>query len=217
MHRKAAHLILCAALALPLSAAAQRLSPSAVLKNVEQALQRAGAMNITYKEHYLWSLTGAEQTSSGTLMLEGEEKFRAETGDQVMISDGKTLWSYNIPAARVIIDRMESNEDTMLPRRILFHYSRDYDLRIGDEEAVNGVTCLKLMFTTSTGQTMFPDVTVWVNRDTWMIVQVKQVDLNANETTYLLERVEVNQTFPRETFTFTPPEGVEVVDMRLTP
>lgn len=217
MNHKWIRIVMMAALALPLSVSAQRISPSRVLKNVENALKQAGSMKITYQEHYLWSLTGAEQTSSGTLMLEGDDKFRAETGDQVMISDGKTLWSYNIPAARVIIDRMENNEDTMLPRRILFHYSKDYDLRIGGETEVNGVTCLKLIFTTSTGETMFPDVTVWVNSKTWMIVQVKQVDLNANETTYLLEQVAVKQTFPGDTFTFTPPEGAEVIDMRMAP
>lgn len=205
----------CAALVLlPVLVSAQRIAPAKVIKNIESALEKAGSLQIDFKETYVWSFTGVEQSSEGRLLLEGEDKFRVESGGQVMVSDGKTLWSYSAPDKRVIIDWMENNEETMLPRRMLFHYSRDYDLRVDGEETVNGAGCLKLLFTTQSGETMFPEVTVWVNKDSWMIVQVRQTDLNGNETEYLLETVKTNMTFDPDLFTFTVPEGSEVVDMR---
>jgi len=147
-------------------------------------------------------------------MLKGEDRFRVETGAQIIVSDGKTLWSYSIPDKRVIIDNLAADAESMLPRRILFHYTKDYDVRVDGRETIGETESLKLSFTSSSGETMFPRVDVWVNPETWMVMQVRQQDINENETVYLLRKVETTCQFPAGTFTLTIPAGVEVVDMR---
>jgi len=204
----------CLIIALPALLPAQRITPAKAIKNIETVLKKAGAMRIHFKETYFWSLSGSEQSGQGDLLLEGEDRFRAVMQGQVLVSDGKTLWSHNIAEKQVVIDKLDARNDSMLPRRILFHYTRDYNPRIAGKEKVAGVACLKLIFTTSTGETMFPEVVVWVNEATWMIVQVKQKDLNDNTTTYRLEKVAVNQKFSKADFVLTIPEDCEVVDMR---
>ena len=195
-------------------AAALAISPSQIVQNVERKFTSTQSVKVAFRETYVWKLTGEDQSLEGELLLEGKDRFRITTEDQVIVSDGKTLWTYSRPAHRVLIDKLTNSEGANLPRQILFEYTRDYQVRIEGEEHVLEKACTVLRFTSDTGDVFFPQIRVWVDKREWLPLRVEQTDLNENQTVYLLEDIELDVAVPEGSFQFAIPEGAEVIDMR---
>ena len=190
------------------------ISPKEVIKNVEKALLSAKTVRVAFEERYIWKLTGEEHSLEGDLLLEGEDKFRVITEDQIIVSDGKLLWTYNKPSHRVLIDKMGNSDNTILPRQILFHYQKDYQARLIGEEDMLGKSCYLLLFTADAGDVLITQIRVWVDKEEWMPRKIEQTDLNENQTIYLLKKIEVGIPFDKGLFKLEIPAGADVVDMR---
>lgn len=190
------------------------ISPKKVIENVENALTSSGTVRLDFQETYIWKLTGEEQSLQGELLLTDKDRFRVTTEDQIIVSDGRVLWTYSKPSHRVLIDNLSSSENAILPRQILFQYTQDYQSRVVGESLCNGKTCLELLFTSDTGDTFIPRIRVWVDSKAWIPVRVEQTDLNENQTVYLLENVQIDTPIDEEMFRFTIPDDAEVIDMR---
>lgn len=204
---------LCFLICLPFLAAATDIAPEKVIKNVEEALKKAKTLRIVFEEIYLWELTGEEQSLKGELVLEGEDRFRVTTEDQVIVSDGDTLWTYSEPSHRVLIDRLADSENTVLPRQILLQYTRDYRSRLAGEEEILGKPCYALDFTAETGDVFFTRVKVWVDKARWLPRKIEQIDLNENRTIYLIHEIQTGVQLEEGMFRFSIPDGAEVINM----
>jgi outer membrane lipoprotein-sorting protein len=199
---------------LPSLLAGADITPKKIVQNIEKKLDSAKTLKVAFRETYIWMLTGEEQSLEGELILESDDRFRVTTDDQVIVSDGKSLWTYSKPSNRVLIDVCDASEEALYPRRILFRYTKDYNVRLKGEESVLEKECYVLEFLASTAEEYFPQVTVWVDKTEWVPRKVEQVDLNENRTVYLLNMLVFNPAVPKNTFEFTIPEGAEVIDMR---
>ena len=126
------------------------ISPKKVIENVEQVLTSSETVKVDFEETYVWVLTGEEQSIRGELLLAGKDRFRVTTEDQIIVSDGNVLWTYNRPSHRVLIDKLASSENAILPRQILFQYTRDYESRVIGENECDGKPCYELLFSSET-------------------------------------------------------------------
>ena len=201
-------------LLLPFIAWGMDISPKKVISNVEKALISAKTVRVVFEEKYIWKLAGEEQSLKGELLLEGEDRFRVTTEDQIIVSDGDILWTYSEPSHRVLIDRLVNSDNTLLPRQFLFHYKKDYRSRLLGEEVILGRSCYVLEFTAETGDVFFTQINVWVDKMEWVPRKIEQIDLNENRTIYLLNEIEVGVTLKKDSFQFKIPDGADVIDMR---
>ena len=204
---------ICFLICLPFLAAAPDIAPEKVIKNVEEALKKSKTLRIAFEEIYLWDLTGEEQSLKGELVLEGEDRFRVTTEDQIIVSDGDTLWTYSKPSHRVLIDRLADSDNTVLPRQILLQYTRDYRSRLAGEEEILGKSCYVMDFTAETGDVFFTRVKVWVDKARWLPRKIEQIDLNENRTIYLMHEIQTGVPFEEGMFRFSVPDGAEVINM----
>ena len=191
-----------------------QVSPKKIIQNVEKKLTSAKTAKVDFEETYIWELTGEEQSLKGELLLEGKDRFRVTTEDQVIVSDGKTLWTYSKPSHRVLIDRLANSDNALLPRQILFQYTRDYQARVSGEEIVLGKPCHVLTFTSETGDVFITQIKIWVEKIEWIPLKVEQTDLNENQRIFLLHDVQIGVVVDEKNFQFTIPDGAEVIDMR---
>ncbi len=199
---------------LPVLIAAKETNPTKIIENVEKKLDSAESIRIVFKQTYVWELTGEEQSLEGELILQGDNRFHVTTEDQIIVSDGQTLWTYSKPSQRVLIDRLSDSDNTLLPRQILFQYTRSYTSRMVGEETLSGEACAVIILTEESGDAFFPEVTVWIEQDTWIPRKVEQVDINDNRTIYELTLVRFDLPVDQSIFTFVIPEETEVIDMR---
>ncbi len=185
-----------------------------VIRNVEKRISSAKTMRVEFVESYFWELTGEEQSLEGVLILEDETRFRVTTEDQIIVSDGDTLWTYSIPSKRVLIDKLVKTDDALLPRQIFFRYTHDYRAQSRGEETIDGKVCHVIDLTSESDDVFIPRAVVWVDGKTWLPVKVAQTDLNGNQTIYLLHEIAIDVPVDAGLFRFDIPPDTEVIRMQ---
>jgi outer membrane lipoprotein-sorting protein len=110
------------------------LSPKRIIDQVEENLISGKNIKVQFEEMFIWKLAGEDQKIEGELFLQGDSKFCIITEDQKIVSDGVDLYTYNRSANRVLIDKLGQSEDALLPRQILFQYTKNHRIRIIGKE-----------------------------------------------------------------------------------
>ena len=130
--------------------------------NVENLFDRPKAFNDEESQRAApWMSLLDDEAKVVTSRL-GKDRFRVTTEDQLIVSDGETLWTYSQPSHRVLIDDLSTTENTLLPRQILFQYTEDYQVSVIREENFVDKACYVLGFTPETGDVFFTEIMAWV-------------------------------------------------------
>ena len=199
---------------LPIMIYGANLSSKKIIENLEKTISEKNTLKADFEETYIWELTGEKQTIQGEFILKGEDHFRITTNDQIIVSDGETIWMYNIPSHRVLIDRLVNSDDTILPRQILLKHQNNYRNQMIMEEKIFDHPCYVIQLTSETEDIFIPKVRVWVNQKNWIPQKIEQTDLNQNVTIYLLKKVELGIPVEDNQFRFQIPDSAEIIDMR---
>lgn len=152
------------------------------------------------------------QTSSGTLYIKKENKYRIETGSQILVTDGTTSWSYNPNKKQVVIDNYKETGNTFSPNKYLFQYPENFYSDLSGTETMGGKDVYVLKLKPREGG-MVKSATLWVGKDDWLIKKIN-IQTEESTTTFNVKNIQINPGLSNSKFTFTPPEGVEVIDMR---
>lgn len=78
------------------------------------------------------------QTTSGTLYIKKDNKYRIETGSQILVTDGTTSWSYNPDKKQVVIDNYKETGNTFSPNKYLFQYPENFYSDLSGTETMGG-------------------------------------------------------------------------------
>ncbi len=155
---------------------------------------------------------GKTITSSGTLYIKKEKKYRIETGSLTIVTDGSTSWSYNANKKQVIIDYYKESGNTFSPNKYLFQYPENFYSDLQGTEKLAGADVYVL--TLKPRESGFvKSAKLWVGKDDWIIKKIYIVT-DESTSTYSIKNVQLNAGLSSSKFTFTPPEGTEVIDMR---
>jgi len=207
-------MVLFSIIVFPLLSNGADLTPQEIIEKVEQTYYKQKTLYAVFEETYIWGLTGEEQTVKGELLLEGDQKFHISTADQIIVSDGTTLKTYNKLENQMLVDRLEATEDDLLPSRILFKYKEQYDPRLLGEETIQGHECYKILFTPSEGDLFYNEVRVWVDQQRWIPRKIEQKSIDGNTTVYTLHEITLGIEIQNTDFILTAPENAEIIDMR---
>ena len=144
-----------------------------------------------------------------------DDKYRIEMSGQIIISDGKTLWTYLEDSQEVMVSNIEDNDESISPTKILTSYNKDYDARF-DKDATYKNSNLKLIDLKPSKGKNFEKMSVLINKKKMMLENFSVYDQNGNVFTYHIIDLKPNVELPADTFTFDPKKypDVEVVDMR---
>lgn len=155
---------------------------------------------------------GKAQSSSGTLYIKKENKYRIEAGGQIIITDGSTSWSYNPKKKQVIIDYYKEDANTFSPNKYLFQYPENFYSDLEGTETIGGkeVYVLKLK-PKENGQ--IRSAKLWVDKSEWLIKKLT-VSTDESTSTYTVKNIQLNVGLANSKFSFSPPEDVQVIDMR---
>jgi outer membrane lipoprotein-sorting protein len=155
------------------------------------------------------------QSVNGTVNLNGmvyykkENKLRFEFKNILLLSDGVTAWSYNQKDNKVVISDYESEGNKILSiRQIIFEYPEDCEMLTYKS---NNQTVLDLIPTYDTFS--FKSIKLFLNEE-YLITQALIDDPAAGEIEINISDYKLNNNLPETLFIFTPPEGIQVIDLR---
>jgi outer membrane lipoprotein carrier protein len=152
------------------------------------------------------------QSSSGTLYIKKDNKYRIETGNQTIVTDGSTSWSYTPSKKQVVIDNYKETGNTFSPNKYLFQYPENFYSDLDGTETISGKEMYVLKLRPREGGYV-KSAKLWVDKTDWIIKKI-QIVTDESTSTYNVKNVQLNVGLSNSKFTFSPPEGTEIIDMR---
>ncbi|MEK7728320.1 MAG: outer membrane lipoprotein carrier protein LolA [candidate division KSB1 bacterium] len=185
-----------------------------ILSKVRATYDALESLSADFEKEYTWALAGETQSLSGKLYLKKGDRYRIETENQTIVTDGKTVWTYSADKGQVFIDNMEKSKENPLPRDLLVKYTSDFKAQYLRSDKLGAVDCHVLLLTAREEDAFAQSVVVWVDKKTFVALQIEQRDLNDNITVYRLQNLALNAKLTEQLFTFTAPNDTEVIDLR---
>ena len=156
--------------------------------------------------------SGKSENSSGTLYVKGDDMYRIETSGRVVVTDGKTSWSYSPKKKQVVIDNFKEDKYTFSPNKFLFDYPKEFYSDLEGEANLKGFDCYVLKLNPRTKGTV-KSAKIWIDKNDYVIRKISINDSNGS-TTYTLNKITFNPGISSSKFTFDTPSGVDVIDLR---
>lgn len=155
-----------------------------------------------------------DEKKKGVIYLEGDN-YRIEMEGQVIISDGKTVWTYLKDSDEVMISDMEGNDESVSPTKILTTYNKDFKAKFSSDPKYKS-SDLKMIDLKPNDGNQFENMSILVNQKNLSLESFSLLDKNGNVFTYHIISLTPNITLPANQFTFNAADypGVEVIDMR---
>jgi chaperone LolA len=182
-----------------------------VIQNVQSAYKDITDAKASFSQTVKFKKSNA-QTSSGTLYIKKENKYRIETGSQTIVTDGSTSWSYTPSKKQVVIDYYKETGNSFSPNKYLFQYPENFYSDLTGTDKINGKDVYVLSLKPRESGYV-NSAKLWVGKDDWMIKKIIIVT-DESTSTYSVKNLQTNTGLSNSKFSFSPPEGTEVIDMR---
>jgi outer membrane lipoprotein carrier protein len=155
-----------------------------------------------------------DEKKQGVIYLQGDN-YRIEMEGQVIISDGKTAWTYLKDSDEVMISNVEDSEESVSPTKILTTYNKDFKAKFSSDPKYKN-SDLKLIDLKPNDGKQFENMSILVNQKNLSLESFSLLDKNGNIFTYHIISLTPNITLPANQFSFNVADypGVEVIDMR---
>jgi outer membrane lipoprotein carrier protein len=201
--------ILWFAALLPLAAGADSAADLAAARRLESALDGLAGFRAAFRQSVTDARGYVIERAAGTVALARPGRFRWDyrVPEQLIVSDGVTVWFHDIGLDQVTI---RSAADTLqgTPAMLL---SGDSDLRaefsIGDGGSEDGLAWSRL--TPRSGEGDFRELRIGIASGE--LRRMTLLDRLGQTTRLEFDRIERNPRFDNSTFSFIPPPGVDVV------
>lgn len=187
-----------------------------IVEEIQERYDDLENLSAEFKQVEFFQLTGSKNETSGKIFVKNGIKYRLETDDRVIVTDGVTVWTYSMFNNQVLIDRVKKNDASVLPRDLLFKYPRDYYASLLSTEDYKDEEhyILKLDPKEET-HGYVKTMKIWVNSDNYLISKIEYTDFNDNTSLFAIEKVDIKKDLKESFFNFKIPEGVEIVDLRM--
>ena len=146
----------------------------------------------------------------GKIYYEKENKIKIETGTSTIISNGITNWNYNKKQNKVIISNYDDSDASMFSfNKIIFDFPSKSKV-----EQIEGNGSDVLVITPDKNSDLnFSQVKLWLN-NIYLITKIEILDKNNSRITIELSHYSLDQNSSDSQFSFTPPKGSKVIDLR---
>jgi len=186
------------------SAIAFSQNAEAVLKSLQNKFDSISTLSVDITQK-----TNAKSVQTGKMFFKKENNLRIEFPYQTIVSNGSTSWNYNKKDKKVIISNYDETGSGLLSiNYLIYQYPSECELSLsseGDKQILilkpksnrNNMGVVKLYITKEN----LIDRAIISNKDSGTIE-------------VLFSNYKLNQKLSDSQFTFIPPEGTAVVDLR---
>jgi outer membrane lipoprotein carrier protein len=169
---------------------------------------------VKFEQTVKYGVSKFEQSFSGTFYFKKKNKYRIETDQQIVVTDGVTSWLYSKVNNQVIIDKYREDKDISSPEKFLLSISDEYIPVILRTERNEGKKVYILKLTPRDENSSIESAKIWVVEGDLQITRVEITDISGTVTTYSVKSIKINSGVEDSIFKFSIPSGVKVVDLR---
>jgi len=155
------------------------------------------------------------EVTNGKVMVSGDN-YRLEIAGQLVISDGKTIWTIIEDAEEVQVNEVSEDDENFSPTKLLTDYSEDYKSKLEPKiNELNGVSVYLLELTPNEKKS-FEHVNLYIRKDKMQPYRMEIYDSNQSVYTYTINKFETDTDIPDNVFKFSETEfpDFDIIDMR---
>jgi outer membrane lipoprotein-sorting protein len=154
--------------------------------------------------------TGGKESLSGKIFYKEENKFYLELKNLNIVSNGSTVWNFNKKENKVIINEFDDSDPSALSlSEIINEYPEESNLTY---QSANGKDILVVV--PKPGSDLnFERAKLWISKDN-LIEKISIERTSSGDIVVELSNYKLNQNLSDTKFTFIPPEGSTVIDLR---
>lgn len=192
-----------------------RFTATEVLEKVEEMYAAVDDASAEFTQTVSFKYAKIEQSFSGTVSMKKKNKYRVESQQQTLVTDGATVWVYSPVNNQVLIDMYRETPNTFSPEKFLVGLPKNFRATLVEDNTPEGhaATVLKLLPKSDVSK-FVKSLKVWINDNDWSVRRVEYVDMNETRTVYSLKSITFNSGISDERFAFKVPEKAEIVDLR---
>lgn len=205
---------LCGTMLVPAASARAGDTAQDVLEQVKKKYEKMDDAEVRFTQIARFPMAKLEQEIAGTFLFKKPNKYRVEFENQLIVTNGVTVWSYSEQNNQVLIDKFKLKERSLSPERILTAAPEDYNATlVGREKAPRG-EAIVLKLIPRDPSSLIKSMKLWVHEADWLIHRVEILDQHGKETTYRVSSFKTNIGIADTSFVYRVPAGVDVVDLR---
>jgi outer membrane lipoprotein carrier protein len=197
-----------------LPAQEEELTVKQVTDHLKQRYEMIDDATIKFEKHVKLGLANIKQDFTGTLKMKKPNHYCVVSDYQTFVTDGKTVWAYSPSNNQVVIDNYKENGNTISPEQFMLNLPDNYYASLLGSKKTETGAIVQLKLVPKDDRSFVKSVKLTIEEETWLIREIDIVDVNETETTYIVKDIKLNKNIPDKTFTFEPPAGAEVVDIR---
>ncbi len=184
-----------------------------ILEQVSNKMQSLKTMKIEFSYIMENKEENIKETEKGTIYIEGN-KYRLHIAQQIIISDGKTIWTYFKDANEVQINDADTNDENT-PLNMLTTYNKNYRPKLIREVPKSG-RIIQIIDLTPNKSQSFYKIRLEIDKSVNMIVNSAIYDKSGTIFIYTIDKFTENPNIDSSQFTFKRADfpGVVVTDMR---
>jgi len=194
-------------LILPVTLSAQTADEMA--KELESLYRKGAATTISFV------LDGEKNSLT---FATGSPKFRLENPNDLIVSDGTTIWHYTKKNKEVVIDKASSNAASLSNAQEMLKFSSNYSGVLSHKK---GIYELQLSPSKSIEKIMastggISQITFTFTRSSKSGIQIKKVSAKASSRNISLSNISIRSIMKLadRLFVYTPAKGVKTTDLR---
>lgn len=170
------------------------------------------------KIDFIYKMENAKQKINekldGIVWMKGE-KYKIHLLGQIIICDGKTLWTINEEAKEVQISSVDPKDEESSPAKLLTNYDKNYRPKFISETVEEGKTIQTLDLTPIKGKSFYK-IRIRIDKNLNQVVSSTVYDKDQTTYSYIVKKFDIAQKLTDAQFSFdkTKYPGYEIIDMR---
>ncbi|TAK50830.1 MAG: outer membrane lipoprotein carrier protein LolA [Bacteroidetes bacterium] len=162
-----------------------------------------------------YSVVSKETLSfTGSLKVKKGNKYCIELEKQIVVTDGKTLWTYLKMENSLLVDHYKEAEQVLSPEKILTTLPGKFAAENAGKEKLGTSPTTILKLTPTEKNSPVKMMKLWIDERDLLMKKIYIHDVSNSEITYILDDVKFNAGIKDSTFIFEPTEDTEVFDLR---
>jgi outer membrane lipoprotein carrier protein len=152
--------------------------------------------------------SGGEEVLSGKLFYKKQNRFYLDLKNNLIVSDGSSIWNYNKKQNKVIINTVDESDPSFFSFNSFVY---DYPSKCNITSGQNGNV---LVLIPKTGSDLnFNSAKLRINNEN-LPDKIILEGSAAGEVEIIFSNYNINRKLSDSKFQFTPPEGSSVIDLR---
>lgn len=207
---------LCLLLMTAFSASAQTdAKATEILKGVSARYKSYKSIAASFTLKMMDQKTKKTQQQKGTITLRSNQ-FNLGMADQVVMSDGKTNWTYLKETNEVQISDAKTDPGAITPATVFTMYEKGFKSKFVGEKSLNGKTFQIIELVPDDNKKSYFKIQLQIDKKERYVNEARIYDKSGSIYTYAIDKFTPNADVTDDMFTFNKAKypGVETVDLR---